>query len=197
MARVFLGNPCSLHKSFQQKQQTGCGGAWSNEEARWRTISPEAWGLFVVAANCENLMGECDFVTNLSECERVCFSSAGTALSLSWAAVYRKVCVRHIHRMMGAVGLNWWIHLRWKLLNDQINELEWTELFVNAPSNLTSPGSSLPLDLWTMGLDNEGSICSCLRGKKRKTHQVTDFRYESHHDQHKQRLRWQCYKTFI
>ncbi len=42
------------------------------------------------------------------------------------------------------------------------------ELFLNAQSNLTSPASSLPLDLWKMGLDNKGSICSYLREKKKK-----------------------------
>lgn len=52
----------------------------------------------MVVANCENLTGECEFVTNLCECVCVCmcFSSADTGL---WAAVYP--CVRSIEAVSG------------------------------------------------------------------------------------------------
>lgn len=46
--------------------------------------------------------------------------------------------------------------------------MDFFKLFLKAQSNLSSPVSSISLDLWTMGLDNKGSVCSHLRGKKEK-----------------------------
>lgn len=53
----------------------------STEELEWRTIHPQAWGIYVVGVSCETYMGECFCVTNWWVCSSVCFSSTNTPLS--------------------------------------------------------------------------------------------------------------------
>ena len=52
----------------------------------------------MVVANCENLMGECEFVTNLCECVCVCVCSSSADTRLR-AAVYP--CVHWVDAVSG------------------------------------------------------------------------------------------------